>query len=419
MLVGVTRLAVMLAHYRRAFYQQRRIKLSQQILSEQHEKLKEIILKMASSLRKTNSLKSTVEMARIGLTVSASIFDQKPHLLNLINGTYNLEFGEFQPHSRSDMLTKCAGAAFDPTATCPLWLSFLNTTFLNNTALIRHIQKIIGYCLSADTSAQQFYLFLGGGENGKSVFTETYYFLLGDYATTLEASSLLAKNTDNIRNDIAKLVGVRFVYASEPPAGRKLDEGLVKLLTGGSTVTARFLHKEFFEFKPQFKLFLETNYLPRITGTDHGIWRRVIVIPFNAQLTPEQKDPKLLSKLTQPRELSGILNWAIEGHRMWQEEGMEPLPQAIAEAVHIYRNDSDNILRWLSERCYIDVSAPEFIEPFNHLYSSYCTWCVDEGETTISTKAFSQRLATRGLRPVKQRGMRSFAGIRLRKISIW
>lgn len=393
--------------------------MTQQILAEQQEKIKGNLFKMASSLRKTNALKSTLEMARINLTVSASSFDQKPQLINLSNGVYDFECGEFRPHNRSDMLTKCATVAFDAEAVCQLWLSFLDTIFLGDTTLIRYFQKIVGYCLSADTSAQQFYILFGDGENGKSVCVETLRALLGDYATILEASSLLAKNTDNIRNDIAKLAGVRFVYASEPPAGRKLDEGLVKLLTGGSTVTARFLHKEFFDFKPQFKLFLETNYLPGISGADHGIWRRVIVIPFRARIAPEQKDPRLISKLTQPRELSGILNWAFEGYHMWKAEGMEPLPLAIAEAVRIYRNDSDNILRWLPERCYIDLSAPEFIEPFNNLYSNYCIWCANESETSISQKAFSQRLTTLGLLPIRQRGVRSFRGIRLMKISIW
>ncbi len=300
------------------------------IIQSPEEKFKQLAFQMAYTMRNLKGISSTTDMLKIDLTVSVEDFDRHDYLLCLNNGVFDLKAGEFREHKREDLITKYTDVAYKPEAECHLWQQFLENTFLSDKELIRCVQKICGRCLTGDVSEQHFYILYGSGQNGKSVFTETLRKVLGNYAKTLEASSLLVKNNDNIRNDIAKLKGARFVSASEPPAGRKLDEGLIKLLTGGDMVTARFLHKEFFDFKPTFKMFLITNHLPEIMGVDKGIWRRIIVIPFSVCIPDAEKDPDLLSKLTQPDALSGFLNWLIEGYKLWCQEGLEPLPLGLA-----------------------------------------------------------------------------------------
>jgi putative DNA primase/helicase len=328
-------------------------------------------------------------MLKIDLTVSATDFDKHGYLFCVKNGVLDLAKGEFREHRREDLLTRCADVIYDPQATCPLWLQFLNGIFLSNQDTIRGVQKIFGRCLTGDVIEQHFYLLFGPGQNGKTVLSEALRKIFGPYAKTLEAASLLVKNSDNIRNDIAKLKGARFVSASEPPAGRKLDEGLIKLLTGGDVVTARYLHKEFFDFTPTFKLFLITNYLPEIIGLDKGIWRRIVVIPFPVSIPDDQKDAQLLNKLTQPESLSGILNWLIEGYRLWREEGLEPWPLAMQVAIDAYRDSADHVRRFIKERCYVNHAVQV---KFKALYAAYQSWCHDNEEAALSKKAFSQRL---------------------------
>jgi putative DNA primase/helicase len=227
--------------------------------------------------------------------------------------------------------------------------------------------------------------------------------------------ALMEKRGDSIPNDIARLKGARLVTASETKAGKRLAEGLLKQATGEDTITARFLRQEFFDFKPEFKIWLACNHLPRIDGQDHGIWRRIKLIPFNAIFRDAScregpyKDIKLISKLTQ--EFPGILRWAADGCLLWQEEGLEA-PVTIATATGDYQSAMDIIGDFVSERC---VSMPEAKTPAKDLYAAYCHWCDENGEKPESQRSFGMRIGERGSYRQKRgtKGRREWHGIGL------
>ncbi|HYU47276.1 MAG TPA: phage/plasmid primase, P4 family, partial [Terriglobales bacterium] len=247
----------------------------------------------------------------------------------------NLKTGTLQPHCREDLLTKCLPIAYDPNAECPTWLDFLKTIMANNAALITFLQRAIGYSLTGDTSEQCLFIAHGSGSNGKSTFLEVLQALLGDYAESTPSASLLAKDRhDGIPNDIARLRGARLVTAVEIGEGKRLNEELVKRLTGQDTMTARFLFAEFFDFHAEFKLWIACNHLPTIRGTDHAIWRRIRLIPFTVTIPDEQQDKKLPGKLQ--AELPGILRWAIQGCLAWQEQELST-PSEVIAATKDYR----------------------------------------------------------------------------------
>jgi len=181
----------------------------------------------------------------------------------------------------------------------------------DNRALVRFLQRAVGYALTGMTSEQVLFFLYGTGANGKSTFIETCRNLVGEYAQQADFDTFVPKENGHPRNDLARLAGARFVAAVEAAQGRQLAENVIKQATGGDTITARFLYREYFEFSPQFKLFLVANHKPVIIGTDEAIWRRIRLIPFTVTIPPEERDKQLLEKLQ--RELPGILAWAVRG----------------------------------------------------------------------------------------------------------
>ena len=212
----------------------------------------------------------------------------------------------------ADYVTKSCGATYDQDARCPLWLKFLDRIFDHDASLIGFLRRTFGYTLTGVTHEHALWLLCGGGANGKSVLTATWRALLGDYGTSAAFDTFVVRKGDQgPRNDLAALLGVRFVAASESEEGRRLAEATLKMLTGGDEISARRLYSEFFTFTPTFKLALSGNYRPRIRGTDLGIWRRVRLVPFTVTIPPDEQDPLLAQKLR--AELPGILKWAVEG----------------------------------------------------------------------------------------------------------
>ena len=177
---------------------------------------------------------------------------------------------------------------------------------------------------------------------------------LGDYGRDCPAETLLAKRDSGINNDVARLAGARLVCAIETEDGKRFAESLVKALTGGDTITARFLHREFFEFVPQFKLWLATNHKPTIRGDDHAIWRRIRLIPFSVTIPEAEQDGELGAKLAEER--AGILKWAIEGCLAWQRDGLQT-PEPVRTATADYRADMDRLGQWIDERCIVTPTA--------------------------------------------------------------
>lgn len=320
-------------------------------------------------------------------------FDKHDYLLNVQNGVVNLKTGELMPHDRNLHLTKIANVEFIKDAECPNWLKFLDSIFLGDKELQEYMQRLVGYSLTGDISEQIMMFLVGGGSNGKSTFINTIKDLVGDYGKQAKSDTFIKKKETGANNDIARLVGSRFVSAIESEEGERLSESFVKQITGGEPVLARFLRQEFFEFIPNFKVFFTTNHKPIIGGLDEGIWRRVKLIPFNLNLPSHLRDKKLPEKLS--LEMPGILNWAIEGCMKWQRSGLKE-PRVVAEATGNYKQDMDILGPFLDECCYIEKNNDDIRIEAKELYKVYADFCFLSSDTCVKNRAFYRMLETKG-----------------------
>jgi putative DNA primase/helicase len=316
------------------------------------------------------------------------------------------------PYNPDLKLTKLAPVTYDPNADCPKWKAFLQRIFNDNERLIRFVQRAVGYSLTGSTREQCLLFLHGTGANGKSTFLEVIRALLGDYAVTAEFSTFVADRKSSVRNDIARLHSARLVTAIEVGEGKRFAEELIKTLTGGDTVAARFLYREFFEFRPRFKVWLAANYKPEIRGSDYAIWRRIRLIPFTVTIPPEEQIPDLAEQLKE--ELSGILNWALEGLRDWLANGLQPPPE-VTEATEAYRAEMDIVGLFVQDAC---VADPKAVTPSKTLYEAFREWCAENGHELLTPKQFGRRLSAKGFTcgraRVEGKLCRCWFGLRLR-----
>lgn len=343
---------------------------------------------------------SSILDTRPMVSVVKAELDNHSFLFNCSNGVLDLKKGKLLPHNRDLLLTKIANVTYDPTAKCPSWLKFLDSIFEDQEGkeeIIEFLQKAIGYTLTGDISEQVIFFLYGTGRNGKSTFINTVQALLGDYGRQTNSETFIKKKNDNgINNDIARLDGARFVSAVESEEGQQLAESLVKQITGGEKMSARFLRQEFFEFKPEFKVFFTTNHKPIIKGSDEGIWRRMRLVPFTVKIPIEKIDKNLPEKLA--AEMPGIFNWALEGFAKWQKDGLGE-PDVIKQATQGYRADMDIIAPFLDEVCIVNPLAK--VEA-KSLYQEYKVWCYANGEMELKNRTFYRQLETKGYK--KERG---------------
>ena len=331
-------------------------------------------------------------------------FDKHKYLFNVENGIINLKTGKLQPHDRELGLTKITNIVFDESAKCPEWLSFLEQIFLGDKELIEYMQRLIGYSLTGEISEQIMVFLIGGGSNGKSTFINTIKDLMGEYGKQAKSDTFIKKKETGANNDIARLVGSRFVSAIESEDGEQLSEAFVKQITGGEPVLARFLRQEYFEFIPEFKVFFTTNHKPVIKGVDEGIWRRVKLVPFNLQLPKEKRDLKLPEKLS--LEMSGILNWAIEGCLKWQRSGLKE-PMVVKKATGDYKEDMDILGPFLYECCHAPLIDDVKIEA-KELYEVYSNWCYKNNEHQLKNRSFYRMMETKGFKKKKGAGNKTY-----------
>jgi putative DNA primase/helicase len=369
------------------------------------------LLRHVISSESAPRIKSMIEMAKSepGVSVMPDQLDADHYVLNVLNGTLDLRTGELFPHRRERLITKLAPVEYDPQAACPTWRDFLQRISAENDELIGFLQKAVGYSLTGSIEEQCFFIPYGSGQNGKSTFVTTVGTILGDYARHTPSETLLINHSESVRNDVARLQGARFVSAVEAEGGRKLAEALVKQLTGGDKVTARYLYQEHFEFKPTFKIWLAVNHKPIIQGMDHGIWRRIHLIPFIVTIPKEDQDKRLGEKLQ--AELSGILRWAVEGCLIWQQKGLEP-PMAVKQATEDYHAEMDVITEFLQERC---VKGPHKRVSKADLHADYAGWCALKAVPALTQKAFGSALIERGVLEGRSSGVRFWLGITLRE----
>jgi P4 family phage/plasmid primase-like protien len=356
------------------------------------------VARWARSSEAKARIDSMIGLGRVqnGIPVVPAELDSDPLLLTCQNGTLDLRRGELREHRREDRITKHIPIIFDPSATCPIWDGFVDQIMDGRPELVGFLRRAIGYSLTGDTSERSMFILWGSGANGKSTLLETVRALVGDYGARTPTETLMAKSSDGgIPNDIAKLTGVRFVSASEAEEGKKLAEAKIKDITGGDTITARFMRAEWFEFKPTFKIWLSTNHKPEIKGTDHGIWDRIKLIPFSVRIAPENRDPNLLKKLL--GELPGILTWAVRGCLEWQKSGLR-VPGEVQDATNEYRVEMDVVASFIEQETVTDVNATAYA---GKLYEAYGEWCKSRNERWLTQRAFGDRLRERGFRQEK------------------
>ena len=335
-------------------------------------------------------------------------FDRDDMLLNFPEGTLNLETGELQAHRAEDMITMCTGAAYNPSAKCERWSTFLNEVMDNDRDTIRYLQTWAGYSLTGKTSREGFVILYGPTtRNGKSTFLETILKALGDYAAAVNPETFATRqNRDGSRpsEDIARMAGKRFVIVSEPQQEMELDAAKVKKLTGGNTITARNLNEGSFEFLPQCKIFFDTNHRPRINDSSVFASDRLHMIPFNIHFGPDQRDPELKKKLKTPENLSAVLNWCLAGWKAVQDnpsfDGVRDRPIAVSNATEDYYMSQDVLQLFLNE-CTERGDGYE-IEAIR-LHGAFVNWCLDESIRAIDYVSFMTRLEEKRIYAKKKR----------------
>lgn len=328
-----------------------------------------------------------IELAKCELPVVPEELDADPMLFNAQNGMIRLTDGKLYPHDRGEKITKCAGTIYDPHAECPGWLAFLDRCFAGDADLIGYMQRALGYSLTGDTSEEVFFVGYGTGANGKSTLFGVVQEIMGDYATTTRAETVLAKrNPESIPNDVAALLGARFVTAIEAEEGRRLASGLVKSMTGRDKLSARFMRSEFFEFVPSFKLWLGVNHKPRIRDSSPAMWRRVKLIPFTVTIPVPDQDPGLRDKLL--TEAPGILAWLVGGCVAWKAHRLGSCA-AVDKATRAYRDESNTVVEWVALACTVARGASA---THAELFGAFKVWCEREGEEPLGARAFGDRL---------------------------
>lgn len=340
-------------------------------------------IKRVQKLQLRKNRRTMIEDAKSVYPVKMSLFDSNQYLFNCQNGTLDLTNLAFRPHDPKDFITKISPIVYDPKATCPRWDRFVDEVMMGKAAVGRYLQKAVGYSLSGDTSLECLFIMYGPTtRNGKTTTIDTILKLMGEYGRSAKPD-MLASNFRGPTNgapseDVARLAGSRFVGISEMEQKLTINASLTKQLTGNNKITARFLHENSFEFHLQAKIFIDTNHLPNVTDQTLFESGRIKIIPFNRHFEEHEQDKTLKVTLSDPENLSGIFNWAVEGYRLFKAEGLQE-PGEVLEATAQYRQDSDRtsqfIDAWLEEGT--DEDGDKYEVPAKAVYRVYSRWCDD------------------------------------------
>ena len=356
--------------------------------------------------RSNKSKRAMLKEAEHHRPIRPETFDKFIYLLNTPGGTVNLNTGELCAHEREQYLSKITGFPYTAKGEAPLWLRFLDDVFAGDRELIRFIQKAAGYSITGSTKEDCIFFCYGSGRNGKSTFLNVISDILGDYALNVQPETIMARNTiSSHTSDLARLRGARFVTIPEPSEGARLNEGLIKQITGGDILTASRKYEDEFEFRPQFKLWMPTNHKPRIHGTDGGIWARIRLIPFTVPISEEKIDRNLRQKLK--KEADGILKWAIEGCMLWQEEGLIP-PASIRAATAEYRTEMDSLAIFLEEVC----ERGNYETSAGDLFKAYNQWAAANKEAEMTSAKFGREM-TKSFEKVRRNTGFVYQGLRI------
>lgn len=376
---------------------------------ERHRKA----LAWAAGLQNIKRLEAMIELAKSedGMTVGhMAELDTDPWLLGVKSGVVNLKSGTLLAPDPAMLITRQCNAEFHHGAECPRWLKFLGDVFEDDAETVQYIQRALGYSLTGTTTAEVLFICFGHGANGKSVFSNVVTAIMGSYAQAAPPSLLTIRQAGDAgpRNDIARLCGARYLGINETGQGDRLDEQVVKMLAGRETLSARFLHKEFFDFQPTAKPWLRTNHRPIVTGEDDGIWRRLHLIPFRRQFAEHERDPWLESKLLEERD--GILAWMVAGCLEWQRVGLKPSATVRRESAG-YRKESDLLGEFLEDKT---LRGPDARVEQNKLYAAWRAWNEGNGTRAGAKASFSRKLNERGHGEQRSGSTRFYAGLSMR-----
>lgn len=353
-------------------------------------------IERVKKLQYRKNRKTMVEDAKSVYPVLNKIFDRNTDLFNCKNGTLNLNTGEFRPHDPKDYLTMASGVIYDADATCPRWNQFITEVMCSDEELATYLQKSLGYALTGDTYLEcMFILFGATSRNGKGTTMETFLKIMGDYGKTSNPEVLSAKfgssNSSGPSEEIARLAGVRFVNISEPEKKITFNAALVKRMTGNDTLNARFLHENSFDFKPNFKIFINTNYLPNVSDMTLFDSGRLKIIPFKRHFEEAEQDKGLKTHFAEEQNLSGIFNWCYEGYRMFRAHQLKDT-EAVLEATKEYRQDSDRIGQfieaWLEDGAGYEVRS-------SAAFTRYIDWCKENNYNAENIKNFKNAMQTK------------------------
>ena len=320
-----------------------------------------------------------IKDAKSVFPLSMKSFDSDIYLFNCKNGTLNLRTMEFREHRPEDYLTKVSPVIYDPDAECPRWRTFIDEIMQGDKARSNYLQKAIGYALTGDTKMECLFILYGPtSRNGKGTTMESILRIMGEYGKNADPTMLQAKfnaQSGGPSEEIARLAGARFVNISEPEKKITLDAALTKRLTGNDTITARYLHENSFEFRPNFKIFINTNHLPNITDLTLFESGRIKIIPFDRHFEENEQDKGLKQLFAEPENMSGILNWMLEGYRKFREEKLD-MPDSVINATQEYRMASDKISQFC-EACLVEKLGSELRS--KAVYNRYKEWSVENG----------------------------------------
>jgi putative DNA primase/helicase len=371
-----------------------------------------VALTRLASFSNNSSLQSLLGLAARLLLVDATKFDADIYLLNTANGALNLKTGILLKHSPEQYLTRCTGVRYVADAKSELWENTVKEIACGDAELIAYFQKIAGYACSGDVSAQCLFYFLGNGANGKSLLTSLWAEALGGfgrhgYAVRLNYATVLGRrerNPESPSPDMLSLRGKRLAVFSEPDDDKPINSGRLKDLTGGDNLTARALFKPPITFAPTHTLIGNGNHILTVAESDHGIWRRMRIVPFKARFKPSRR----YEELSQPRELEAILAWMVEGAMQLRREGWHT-PRVVEDASRQYRNESNPLQVWIEEDCELGGEAPS-----SALYQSYDAWCAENREPRISNSLFTRRMQQAGFQKRRSNSQTLLQGIRPR-----
>lgn len=350
-------------------------------------------IKRVQKLQMRKNRRTMIEDAKSVYPVPHSIFDRNTDLFNCQNGTLNLTTGEFKPHDPADFLTLMSGITYDPDATCDRWTQFISEVMCSDADLAVYLQKALGYALTGDTSLECLFILYGAtSRNGKGTTMETFLRIMGDYGKTSNPEMLSTKfgntNASGPSEEIARLAGVRFVNISEPEKKITFNAALVKRMTGNDTLNARFLHENSFDFKPNFKIFINTNYKPSVSDMTLFYSNRLKLIPFKRHFEEHEQDKGLKNFFAEPANLSAIFNWCYEGYRLFRASDLSD-PAAVVAATKEYQEESDRIGQfvdaWLEEGEAYEVRT-------SAAYKLYGEWCDKYGYRKENSTNFNNAI---------------------------